>query len=119
MTAKYRGAVAIAHKVLNLSYMPPTQEKLYGMLQLKGYFWNSDVKEWEYHDAAEADAPTPLVMVRVWADLQHVDDYAQQVAEKCTQTIGPLVEQSKTYPNRPPKQLEGRVYLKFMPRNEQ
>lgn len=117
MTAKYSGAINIAHNKRLPAKDTNNQEQLYDLLQKNGYFWNSNSKEWEYHDAAKADPPTPLVMVRVWADLEHVDGYAQQVAEECEANIGPLVEKSKVYPNRPPKQLEGRVYLKFMPRS--
>lgn len=118
VTAKYRSAITVAHNRGLPTLETANQYELYDLLQKNGYFWNLDSKEWVHHDAAQADPPTPLVMVRVWADLDHVEAYAQQITEKCTAKIGPLVEKSKVYPNRPPKQLEGRVYLKFMPKEQ-
>lgn len=118
MTAKYRAAITTAHNKRLPAKDTANQDELYELLQQNGYFWDSGSKQWDYHDPAQADPPTPLVMVRVWADLDHVEGYAQQVIAECSKKIGPLVEQSRVYPCRPPKQQEGRVYLKFMPKEQ-
>ncbi len=116
-TAKYTGAMTAIlkldvpdKKVIELSW---EQENLYSFLQDAGHFWNSDSKQWEYHPPEEADPPTKLVMVRVWA----AADEVQAAALKVAATLQPwrLIEQSKPYPCRPPKQKEARVYLKFLP----
>ena len=115
-TAKYTGAMRAIlkldvpdRKVIELSW---NQEKLYDYLQNAGYFWNSKAKQWEYHPPEKADPPTELVMVRVWADADQVDDAARRVAAALLPWR--LIEQSKPYPCRPPKQKESRIYLKFL-----
>lgn len=116
MTAKYKGALAVAGKVLKYTQpLPANQEELYDTLQHAGWFWDSDAGCWEYHDATEADPPTPLVHIRVWAGLDSVKSAADVVIKTVTAKKLKLVERSKIYPCRPPKQLEGRIYLKFMP----
>lgn len=117
MTAKYKAAIRTYHNArLNGIIQTNNQEELYELLQSNGYFWNSQAKKWPYHDAAQADPPTTLVMVRVWAKLEIVESLAREVVAICDDWH--LVEQSKVYPCRPPKQKEGRVYLKFLPNQE-
>ncbi len=63
---------------------------------------------------SEADPPTELIRLRVWADARFVE----QVADECVFAVAAkglrLVEKSDPYNCRPPKQLEARVYLSFM-----
>lgn len=115
MTAKYAGALAVASKAFRHTDPLPSdnQEELYQALQKKGYFWDSSAKEWEYHAPEAAQEPTPLVHIRVWADAEVVEAAADEVVEQLRQFR--LVERSRPYPCRPPKQFESRVYLKFLP----
>lgn len=118
MTAKYEQAL---HTALQRAKIKPsqinqmtTQDDLYSALQHAGYFWDSAGKKWVYHAPTGAADPTPLIMVRVWADAEIVEEAADEVTERLVNFT--LVERSTPYPCRPPKQLESRVYLKFMPK---
>lgn len=115
MTAKYSSALTVARQ--EKISTAGIQEDLYQSLQEIGYFWNSDRKEWEHHAIEEADDPTPFVLVRVWADAEIVEDVADDVT-KGLKRLYNLVERSQPYPCRPPKQLESRVYLRFVPREK-
>lgn len=121
MTAKYSTALALAHREgvgANVNGATP-QEALYTRLQERGYFWNSDAKQWERFDIAEANPPMEGVLIRVWAATEHAQKAAQAVAHALRAVHGwRLVETSEPYQCRPPKQLESRVYLKFMPRED-
>lgn len=118
-TAKYVGAAVTAVSKVGLSAnhirQMENQEELYSTINKAGYHWNSKIKEWEYHELEDANEPTPLIMIRVWADAEIVEEVADDVV-KGVKRIFQLVERSTPYPCRPPKQLESRVYLKFMPR---
>ena len=98
-------------------WITTNQERLYDHLQGAGFFWNSANKEWEEHDQRDADEPTGLIMIRVWADSDIVEDVADDVVSR-TKNILTLVEKSKPYICRPPKQLEARVYLRFIPKEK-
>ncbi len=118
MTAKYRGALYIANREGILA--GDTQPELYEILQKAGFFWNSQAKEWEEFDPADADPPTKLIRIRVWADIDVVEDYADDLVSLIdNKKHFQLVERSKVCPCRPPKQLEGRVYLSFMPKSKE
>lgn len=113
MTEKYRKAILKADDIGTRGNAPiEDQEWLYDHLYKSGWYWDSKVKRWEYHSIAKAEAPTPQVLIRVWADLSHVENTAKWVVRSLKPELH-LVEQSKVYPCRPPKQREGRVYLRF------
>lgn len=112
MTAKFTGARLTALK--NNIDLTDNQEELYQRLQKAGHFWDSDRKIWWYSPEESADPATPLVMIRVWADTEIVEEAADEII-KNTKDNFRLMERSPVYPCRPPKQLEGRVYLKFLP----
>lgn len=112
MTAKYSSARMTALKEsLDVS---GSQEDLYQRLQKAGLFWDSDKKAWWYAPEEKADPATPMIMIRVWADAEIVEEAADEIVKKLK--LFSLVEKSPVYPCRPPKQLEGRVYLKFLPK---
>ena len=116
MTAKYSGALAVARREkLSTS---GTQEEIYDRLTRGGWWWNSDRKEWEYHEIKESDAPTPFVLVRVWADEEIVQEVADDTI-KALKKIYNLIERSEAYRCRPPKQREARIYLRFMPKRKE
>lgn len=121
MTAKYSSALTVARREgvgANVTGATP-QETLYTRLQERGYFWNSDRKEWERHEISEANPPMEGISIRVWAATEHANKAAQAVAFALGRVYGwRLVETSEPYQCRPPKQLESRVYLKFMPPEE-
>ena len=120
MTAKYSGALEAARRA-KLNVGDSNQEQLYAGLQYAGYFWDSNTKQWEYHEPELADEPTPLVMIRVWADAEIIEEAADLIITRLTlkalpkDKIWQLVERSPAYGCRPPKQKEARIYLKFLP----
>lgn len=123
MTAKYKDALATAkHHNGNMGLpieqrIPITteQETLYSNLNQAGYFWDSSRKEWQYHEPEAADEPTKMIMVRVWANSEIIEDVAAKVAEGARKHWV-MIEKSPPYQCRPPKQGESRVYLKFLPK---
>jgi len=109
MTAKYSAAVKAA--LMNKIPVSADQEELYQSLQDGWVFWDSKTKEWTKSKEKPAK-PSELVHVRVWAS----DHLVDMIAEKLITDVFPrleLVERSPVYRCRPPKQLEGRVYLSF------
>jgi hypothetical protein len=115
MTAKYATALSVARRE-NIP-VADNQEELYSRLQEDGWYWDSERKEWEYHEISEAAPPTPFVLVRVWAD----EEIVQEVADDVTKGLKKLydfVERSDAYRCRPPKQREARIYLRFMPKKK-
>lgn len=118
MTAKYAGALAVARREFSEVSAWPDQEALYTRLQEAGHFWDSQAKRWEYFEPAEADDPTPLIMVRVWADGEIIQEAVDDLVNLVKRSKLPwdLIEKSNVYGCRPPKQREGRIYLKFLPR---
>lgn len=120
MTVKYAAALNVAERhYIGFNRAQETdQNSLYTRLQESGYFWDSTLKHWEYHEPADADAPTPLVMLRVWADGEILEEAVNDLLTLIKRSKLPwdLIEKSPPYGCRPPKQREGRVYLKFLPR---
>ncbi len=112
MTAKYSNAISTARTNQITLTDPQNQELVYDQLNQAGYFWNSKIKQWEYHDVAQADPPSPLIKIRVWASIDTVQAQANQIIARCPWQ---LIVQSKIYPCRPRKQLEGRIYLTALP----
>lgn len=120
MTAKYSTALSVARREkvgANVNGQNP-QEALYSRLQEIGWFWNSDRKEWEHPDPADADDPTPLIMIRVWANAEIVEDVAEDVIRRVPRNWGKPIKKNGPYPCRPPKQFEARMYIEFMPTKE-
>jgi hypothetical protein len=115
MTAKYSMALEAARQY-GLTVRPGIdQEELYSLLQESNHQWDSDRKAWIALMEEPADDPTPLVMVRVWADMEIVEEAADDVESAYKKRGYRLFERSEPYRCRPPKQLEARVYLKFTP----
>lgn len=109
-TGKYLAAEAIAKEHdINLW---KSQEELYQTLRDVGYMWDSKTGKWMFLPEMAADAPSPLIKVRVWADALAVDKVASAVVSEMSKHVT-LVDRSEVYPCRPPKQKEGRVYLTF------
>lgn len=115
LTAKYRSASDTARVDLGLSGPFNDQETLYRDLQDAGYFWDSKAKSWDYFEPADANPPSKMIMVRCWADLEIIEEVADEITSK-VKRHWELMERSTVYPCRPPKQLEGRIYLKFLPK---
>jgi hypothetical protein len=88
------------------------QEELYQALNAQGWYWNSQEKLWEKLDE-EADPPTELIRVRIWADSRFVEQAANDCVEVLAKKGLRLIERSATFTCRPPKQLESRIYLAF------
>jgi hypothetical protein len=117
MTAKYKAALDAAYK-LKLQ-IPKDQVTLYSVIEEHGHLWDSDAGEWIDLADEHADEPTPCLLVRVWADAEIVEEYADLIEQRITRNkMAKLIERSKVYLCRPPKQLEGRIYLRFMPQGK-
>lgn len=107
-TKKYTKACEIATP----TFSHETQESLYKELNRLGFFWDSQLQKWE-RDDRNADEPTDLIRVRVWAATDKVEQAAHCFIESAQEYGLKLQEQSETYQNRPPKQNESRIYLTF------
>lgn len=113
-TVKYVAAEAIAAKIGTSGFSG--QDDLYVELMQHGYMWDSKTGKWLYLPEMKADAPSPLIKMRVWADMEVVEMVADTIASAMPHLGGELVDRSQVYPCRPPKQKEGRVYLTFNPK---
>lgn len=114
MTAKYSAAIRTAHNHGLPAKDTRNQEELYTLLQTHNFFWDSNAQSWDYCEPAEADDPTPLILVRVWGNAETVEAAAALLQQRMV-LQWELVEKSPPYLCRPPKQKEARVYLKFLP----
>lgn len=110
LTRKYKTALSLADE-LDISERD-NQEKLYRLLNEAGHFWDASTQAWQQL-TADADPPTELIRVRVWAESSKVDGAAYQLRVAMEETGYQFLEQSEPYPCRPPKQLESRIYLTF------
>lgn len=112
-TRKYKAAIALAREI-NLA-INDDQEVLYRALNERGYQWDSQSGVWQSLPDLPADPPTDFVMIRLWCANEVIEEVVNDVIKQI-QALGlRLMEQSTPYPCRPPKQLESRVYLKFLP----
>lgn len=112
MTAKYTTARAAALK--NDLGLNGDQETLYKRLNENGLWWDSKQGAWINFADEPADEPTPKIMVRVWAEQQKVSGAASEVIRGLRGKFK-LIAKTDAYPCRPPKQLESRIYLEFLP----
>jgi hypothetical protein len=113
MTKKYAAALELARKLGQV--IPLNQEPLYQSLNDQGHHWNSDTGAWEQWANEPADEPTEFIMIRVWSAADVIGELANDVITQMRKVGLRLMEQSEVFPCRPPKQLEARVYLKFLP----
>jgi hypothetical protein len=115
MTAKYSNALEAARQAGIKARPGIDQEELYSLLSESNHMWDSDQKQWIALMEEPAEKPTELVMVRVWADMEIVEEAADDIEATYQKRGYALLERSEPYRCRPPKQLEARVYLKFTP----
>lgn len=109
-TRKYRSACELADQLAIA--LCENQETLYRQLNERGHYWDASTQAWQ-HLAEDADPPTELIRVRVWAEASKVDGAAYQIRLGLEEQGYQFLEQSKSFPCRPPKQLESRIYLSF------
>jgi len=109
-TRKYLTACELAER-LNIPERE-NQEKLYRLLNESAYFWEAGTQAWQRLDQ-DADPPTELIRVRVWAETSRVAGAAYQLHLAMEDQGYIFLEQSEPYACRPPKQLESRIYLSF------
>ena len=109
-TRKYVSAMRIA-ETLGIESRD-SQENLYDDLNSRGYFWESDQGEWQ-RTTEPPDPVTEVLRIRVWADAVKVEAMADQVVAALVASGNEILDISKPYPCRPPKQLESRIYLTF------
>jgi len=113
MTVKFSSALITAeqNQVRAHDY---DREQLYKRLNELGWWWDSKKKEWVQFADEPADEPTPLIMVRVWASDENIARAVEAVRGALANGYV-VIQESKVYPCRPPKQRESRVYLQFIP----
>jgi len=113
MTAKYSRALGVA-RLLKIEFTED-QESLYSKIQSNGWMWDSKAQIWMELAEEPADEPTEMIMLRVWTDAEITNEVADLVQGAMKFAGCRLLERSELYRCRPPKQLEGRIYLKFLP----
>ncbi len=86
---------------------------LYAKLAELGYMWDSKTGEWLDLASMEADEPSPLIKIRVWAEKWKVEAVADKVIDGMSSNHCGLLERSEVLPCRPPKHSEARIYLIF------
>ena len=111
-TAKYVAACSTLRKIKQST--AGDQEAAYKRLQDAGFMWNSKSQIWMSLGNEPADKPTKLIYCRVWAAADVVAEVADLVEDAMKARAVMLIERSNPYPCRPPKQLESRIYLKFI-----
>jgi hypothetical protein len=90
-----------------------TSDELYQYLIKSGYYWDADAGVWIKTSSQLNDPPSTLIKIRLWADKNQVEDVAEKVIWALSGERFQLVEKSITYPCRPPKANDARVYLTF------
>jgi hypothetical protein len=110
MTAKYKSALILARRI---GLPELDNEPLYQALADRDYFYNSQDEQWTVAPKEDADPPSKVIHLRVWADGEVVDDMATDIANMMEAGGFDLQEKSKLYPCRPPKNRDARVYLTF------
>ena len=90
-----------------------SQDWLYQKLMEFGCFWDSKQGKWVTVASEPANAPTPLIRVRVWGATGEGLDEAVRTVKGAFGNGFDLINQSMPYICRPPQQLESRVYLEF------
>ncbi len=111
MTRKYSTALNQA-QILGITEVE-NQERLYRLLNEQNYYWDSATQTWQQL-LINADPPTDLIRVRVWAEDSKVRGAAYQLRVAMEDQGYRFLEQSEPYPCRPPKQLESRIYMTFI-----
>ena len=86
-------------------------DDIYKNLEKNNYFWDSKNQNW--FKGVEPNPPTNLIYVRVWADAEKVEADANNVIQSMQTSDYVLEDKTEIYSCRPPKQLEGRIYLTF------
>ena len=109
-TRKYKTACELSEKLNILER--DNQETLYRLLNEAGYYWDAGTQTWQ-HLNQDADPPTELIRVRVWAEESRVRGAAYQMRIALESQGYQFLEQSEPYQCRPPKQLESRIYMTF------
>lgn len=112
MTAKYSSARETAFS--NEISVNGDQEQLYKRLNENGWWWDSKQSAWIRLMDEPANEPTPKLMVRVWANHTTVAQAASEIIKGLRGQFT-LINRSDPYPCRPPRQLEHRIYLEFLP----
>jgi predicted CoA-binding protein len=112
MTKKYKAALAAAKNIATVAVND--SQVLYQQLNAQNWYWNSKWGIWEMGEPAQK--PSDLVRIRVWAATEKVEQAAEEVTHLLQKQDYELLECSTPYVCRPPRQLESRIYLSFLPR---
>lgn len=121
LTAKYVAATHAAKEEGLQAIALPGVEALYAELAKRNYFWTPSEGRWIVAPLEDAEPPSKVLRIRVWADKEIVEDLADDIRDALKVDVNwDLIEKSPVYPCRPPKQLDGRVYLTFaLPKKKQ
>lgn len=114
-TKKFKTAYekALQLKIFKRGAAIESQDWLYRKLNDLGVFWDSKLGEWIEFMIEPANAPTPLIRVRVWGATGVALDTAVKMVKGAFGNGFECVNHSMPYVCRPPQQLESRVYLEF------
>lgn len=117
-TKKFVAAMSALHDLgmqVSRGWWGMPAEQAYGLLQKHGLVWDSKQGRWLSVADEPADEASRLVRVRVWADRELVEDWTDDIVRFLERAGWDMVDRSEVYTCRPPKQLEGRIYLQMMP----
>jgi hypothetical protein len=103
-TQKYSKAIEL------LTFPHNTQEELYLELNRLDFYWNSKTQQWVRDDRL-AEPPMLGVKIRIWASEEDIEYHSDLIIQILAENGYILVDKSKPYPCRPPKQNESRIYL--------
>ena len=104
---------AIDLKIFARGTKVENQEWVYQKLMEHGVFWDSKISKWVEFQKEPANAPTPMIRVRIWGETGEKLDEAVRLVKGAFANGFEVVNQSLPYVCRPPQQLESRIYLEF------
>lgn len=107
----YEKAISLA--IIKRGTPLESQDWLYQKLMEEGVFWDAKLGEWIEFHKEPANAPTPLIRVRVWGATGEKLEEAVALVKGAFANGFEVINQSMPYVCRPPQQRESRVYLEF------
>lgn len=110
-TRKFVSAEKLYRK-LGLTQRYRTQDALYELLGEQNYYWDRKAQRWQ--DGGESDPPSTVISIRITTGYDRLNEVAEVLIEALGEYELELIEQSKPYPCRPPKQNDSRMYLTFL-----
>jgi hypothetical protein len=110
-TRKFASAEKLYNK-LSLTQKYRSQDALYEILGEQGYYWERKAQRWQ--DGGESHPPSTVISISVSTGYDRLSEVAEILTEALEGYDLELIEQSRAYPCRPPKQNDSKMYLTFL-----